>query len=126
MAAGYDPLEAVKVTPKKVPAAPPPVTPSISAVPPAPPDASDLERLRHEREGTPIMPVTEAAPVQTPPAEPPPRPNVDRFRVRATKVINLRGHLTTLAKGSVVSEVHHDLAALRAQNVELELLERKR
>jgi hypothetical protein len=40
--------------------------------------------------------------------------------VTKSKIINLRGGLTTLAKGSIVSEYSHDLAALAVQHVEWE------
>lgn len=59
------------------------------------------------------------------PSEPSPSepsaPSTQTYRVLRTKVIALPGGMmTSLAKGSIVSEMSHDLASLRAQGVELD------
>jgi hypothetical protein len=46
-----------------------------------------------------------------------------RFRVTERKIIMSNGSLTTLAAGSIVSVLTHDLASLRTQNVKMEPVE---
>src|SRR5574337_944040 len=150
MAKGFDPLESVKVTPRAATLPPsPPGSNGTSAVPSSVPssdrfDATKshreatardlakpatvptmvddrLEQLRAAREGTPVA-YAEVKPVQVPPTPYVPPPS-KRYRVTERKVINTRGSLTTLAKGSIVSEHSHDLESLRQQKVALELIE---
>ncbi len=122
MARGFDPLEAEKVTPRaapRPPAPPPPAgAPAVPSPAPSPADAQ-LEAVRHEREGTPV-PQPDPEPVRVAPPQPP-RPRPGRYYlVKKSQVISVGGHLTTLAKGSIVSEYSHDLEALAVQRVEWE------
>ncbi len=121
---GYDPVAAVAipgepldVTPTK-PFADPDNPSMYDPLPPAPPpdptQHRTVERLAQAR--------AEAArpPILVPPAPAPPPPTGPAFRVRESKVVHLRGSLTTLAKGTVVRESSHDLGSLRAQGVGLD------
>jgi hypothetical protein len=112
MAKGYDPLEdIISVAPsQKRTAKQPPATPEIT---------DKMELARHALEGTPVIrPEPPQAKVVMPP--PPPPPKGQRYRVMETKVIHIRGSLTKLAKGSIVSEHTHDLGILADHKVALE------
>ncbi len=120
MARGFDLLEAAKVAPQAAP--PPPPTAGAAPTPTSVPTATNeqLEKARHELEGTPAVVAKEPAPVQVAPPQPPkPRPG-RYYRVTKSQIVNFGGNLTTLAKGSIVSEYSHDLETLVVQKVEWE------
>jgi len=121
---GWDPVaaagipgEPLDVTPSKPEADP--VNPSIhDPTPPPPPpnpeSSATVERLQRAIEAA------KREPALVPPPPTPPPPVGPAFRVRETRVVNLRGSLTTLARGSIVRAVSHDLASIREQGVPLD------